>query len=51
LVLDCYWLAQWYHQPPEHFLALPLSEIEMHIYRTQQIAERRRQYAASDDGN
>jgi len=53
MVLDCYWLAQWYHQSPGHFLAMPISEVQLHMMRTQQIAELRRQHAASerDDGN
>jgi len=51
LVLDCYWLAQWYHQSPEHFLAMPITEVQLHIMRTQQIAELRRQHAERDDGD
>lgn len=37
LVLDCYWLARWYHQSPEHFLAMPLSDVHLHIFRTNQL--------------
>jgi hypothetical protein len=40
LVLDCYWLARWYHQSPEHFLAMPISEVYLHMRRTQQIIDR-----------
>jgi hypothetical protein len=49
--LDCYWLAQWYHQSPEHFLAMPLSQIHLHMTRTQQIAELRAQQQGDSDGD
>jgi hypothetical protein len=49
LVLDCYWLARWYHQCPDVFLAMPLSQVRLHIMRTQQIANLRQQ-ANDDDG-
>jgi hypothetical protein len=48
LVLDCYWLARWYHQSPEHFLAMPISAVQTHMSRTQQIIERMR--PPEDDG-
>jgi len=48
-VLDCYWLARWYHQSPEVFLALPLSQVRMHMRRTNQIAERSRAAQVDDD--
>jgi hypothetical protein len=52
IVLDCYWLAQWYHQSPEHFLAMPISEVQLHVMRTYQIAELRRRHATErDDGD
>jgi hypothetical protein len=52
LVLDCYWLAQWYHQNPEVFLAMPLSQMQLHMARSQQIFRMRAaaQAAAADDG-
>ena len=37
-VLDCYWLARWYHQNPEVFLAMPLSAVRGHVARTNQLA-------------
>jgi hypothetical protein len=40
LVLDCYWLARWYHQSPEHFLQMPISAVQVHMRRTQQIIDR-----------
>ena len=49
IVLDCYWLAQWYHQSPDVFLAMPLSQVRIHMMRTQQIAELRRAHAAAQD--
>jgi hypothetical protein len=47
MVLDCYWLARWYHQSPEHFLSMPISVVAVHMSRTQQIIERMR--PAEDD--
>lgn len=49
IVLDCYWLAQWYHQSPEHFLAMPISEVQLHVMRTEQIAKLRQKRAERDD--
>jgi len=37
LVLDCYWLARWYHQSPSVFLEMPLSEVGLPMMKTQQI--------------
>jgi hypothetical protein len=49
IVLDCYWLARRYHQSPDVFLALPLSQVQLHVMRTQQIANLRR--PQDDDGD
>jgi hypothetical protein len=49
IVLDCYWLAQWYHQSPEHFLSMPLLDVAMHVARSRQLAELRRAAARTDD--
>lgn len=38
VVLDSYRLARWYRQSPEVFLAMPLSEVRMHMERTAQLA-------------
>jgi len=38
LVLDCYWLARWYHQNPQVFLDMPLSDVRIHVARTMQVA-------------
>ena len=48
IVLDCYWLARWYHQSPEHFLVMPLSRVALHMRRTQQMIDRMR--PPEDDG-
>jgi hypothetical protein len=48
IVLDCYWLAQWYHQSPEHFLAMPLSDVRRHVVNTIKLAEMRRAARSSD---
>jgi hypothetical protein len=39
IVLDAYRLARWYHQSPEHFLDMPMSDIRMHLWRTIQLAK------------
>jgi hypothetical protein len=49
LVLDCYRLARWYHQSPEVFLAMSLSDIQLHLIRTVELAKRMRAETASDD--
>ena len=52
LVLDCYWLAKWYSQSPEIFLAMPLLDVRRHVLRTKQIMEmRERAQMAEDDGD
>ncbi len=52
VVLDCYWLAQWYHQNPEVFLSMPLSQIQTHVMRSNQLAElRRARQSADSDGD
>jgi hypothetical protein len=40
LILDCYWLARWYHQNPEVFLNMPISMMRKHLLRTIQVAKR-----------
>jgi hypothetical protein len=50
-VLDCYWLARWYHQSPEHFLAMPISTVRMHVIRTHQIAAEMQALSGLDDGD
>jgi len=42
LILDCYRLAQYYHQHPNIFLEMTLEEVKLHGYRTAQLIERRR---------
>lgn len=51
VVLDCYWLAQWYHQSPEVFLAMPLSQVQLHVKRTDQIRALRAAARDDNDGN
>jgi hypothetical protein len=50
LVLDCYWLAHWYHQSPATFLSMPLTDVFTHVYWTKKIAELR-QRSRDDDGD
>jgi hypothetical protein len=37
LVLDCYRLARWYHVSPEVFLSMPLNDVQLHMWRTNQL--------------
>jgi len=37
LILDCYRLARFYHTSPDVFLAMPLSEVHLHLFRTIQL--------------
>jgi len=52
IVLDCYRLAKWYSVSPETFLAMPLSDVQLHLHRTIQLAKvmRREAENADDDG-
>jgi hypothetical protein len=48
IVLDCYRLAEVYHQNPEVFLAMPIDDVRRHLLRTGQL--RRLQAAEAADG-
>jgi hypothetical protein len=37
VILDCYRLAKWYSVSPEIFLAMPMSEVSVHMWRTGQL--------------
>lgn len=50
LVLDCYRLARWYHQPPNVFLDMPMSEVRTHMDRTIEIKRLMESASESDDG-
>jgi hypothetical protein len=49
IVLDAYRLARWYSQPPDYFLAMPLSEIRLHLSRTIELAKIMRREAEAED--
>jgi hypothetical protein len=49
LIIDCYRLARWYHQPPSIFLDMPLSEVRTHLLRTIELATIMKREASSDD--
>jgi len=49
MVLDCYRLAKWYSVSPETFLKMSLSEVQIHLDRTIQLAQIMRREAESDD--
>ena len=38
MILDCYRLAKYYATSPEIFLNMPVSEVQLHLYRTIQLA-------------
>jgi hypothetical protein len=48
VILDCYRLARWYHVSPEVFLAMPLSDVSLHLHRTAQ-CDRAQRSATGDD--
>ena len=39
VILNCYRLADRYHQSPEHFLEMPLSRISSHLHYTVRLIE------------
>ena len=41
MILDCYWLAEYYQVDPNTFLVKPLSEIQRHLFWTQKLIERK----------
>jgi hypothetical protein len=47
LILDAYRLAKHFHVSPEVFLAMPFSEIRLHMKRTSDLA--RQQQPVDDD--
>jgi len=47
IILDSYRLARWYHVSPEVFLAMPLSEVRLHLSRTAELD--RRQQPVDDE--
>lgn len=49
VVLDCYRLADRYHQNPDVFLAMPISAVRQHLSFTIMLIEAQRA-AASKDG-
>jgi len=51
IILDCYRLARWYHQSPELFLAMPLSDVRIHLIRTIELSRIMQQEAGSGDND
>lgn len=51
LILNCYRLADWYHQNPDLFLSMPISRIDDHLHYTAKLidAKQRAQARDSDD--
>jgi len=39
IILDCYRLAKYYGVSPEVFLAMPIDDVQLHLYRTIQLAK------------
>jgi hypothetical protein len=50
LVLDCYRLARWFHQPPDYFLNMPLSDVRTHLLHTIKLVKIMRAEAEADSG-
>ena len=38
MILDCYRLAKYYATSPSIFLSMPISEVQLHLFRTIQLA-------------
>jgi hypothetical protein len=38
IILNCYRLARFYHQPPDVFLSMTVGEVQLHLQRTIQLA-------------
>lgn len=49
LILNCYRLADRFHQSPRIFLDMPITEIDQHIHWTVTLIEKQR--AANEDGD
>jgi hypothetical protein len=49
IILDCYQLARFYHVSPEVFLNMPLSEVHLHLLRSNEMDQRRRQSMSDDE--
>jgi len=51
IILDCYRLAKYYSTSPDVFLNMPIGEVQLHLYRTFQLARMmRREAEAESDG-
>jgi hypothetical protein len=48
IILRCYSLARAYHQAPEYFLNMPVTEVSLHWLRTQQLIEHENQDRDAD---
>lgn len=49
IILDCYRLARWYHQSPDHFLDMPVSVMRKHMARTAELSRAMRAAADSEE--
>jgi hypothetical protein len=49
LILNCYRLADRFHQNPELFLEMPMSRIEMHVRYTVKLTRLQQQAQQSDE--
>ena len=38
IILDCYRLAKYYATSPSVFLSMPITEVQLHLFRTIQLA-------------
>ena len=42
LILNCYKLASYYHLDPRIFLDMPISEVQLHLRRTIEVEQSRK---------
>jgi len=50
MVLDCYRLARLYHVSPDVFLSLPVSQVQLHLWRSYQLNQVMEQETTDQDG-
>ena len=49
LILDCYRLADRFHQIPDVFLEMPISAVDRHLYYTVMLHRKQQEANAPDD--
>jgi hypothetical protein len=49
IILNCYRLADRYHQSPDHFLEMPISQVDRHIKWTVKLIRAQESARREDD--